>query len=193
MALRRQTITVIVVVALMGIFPFVVASRSTGSSIAPPSSITDPSDPAQRTAVLAYARSLKFDDYTHGAYGENLLDTLGTIGRVYPEVHDGRTLREDFPNGRIQLRVEILPRHEGADVGFASFPPGTSYLWIDDLSKAGNMGTVRGIIIPVDSTLAARVVSIGLHPGVRVDVPLARWTQKGQCWTCKVTEWCSSQ
>ena len=191
MALRRRIAAVIVVVALMGILPFVVASRSTGSSIVPPSSITDPSDPAQRSAVLAYARSLKFDDYTHGAYGENLLDTLGTVGRIYPEVHSDRTLRERFPHGRIYVRVEIAPGRKNSSVGYRSFPPGTSYVWVDDLSDVGDSGTVRGIIIPADPMLPTTVVAIQVHPGVRVDVPLARWTDKSQCWSCtKPGSWC---
>jgi len=62
-----------------------------GPWTAGPLSGIDPTDPAQRAAVLAYAHSLDFDSVTHGAKDKNVLDT-GTM-TVMPEKNNHHTLR----------------------------------------------------------------------------------------------------
>jgi hypothetical protein len=192
---QRNALRLLGGLAVVGILPFVIGSTyhpsvNRASTIAPPPEITDPTDPAQRSAVLAYARSLKFDDFTQGASAENLLDTLGTVGRLYPEVDNGRLREADFPRGRIQLRVEILPSREHPDVGFKSFGAGASYIWVDNFRVSDGSGTARGIIIPVDSTQPATVVNLTVHGGLNVETALARWTLKGVCWSCESGGWC---
>src|SRR4051812_32376862 len=83
---------------------------------ATPAAVTNPQDPSQRVAVLAYAATLFFAEDTgyshvyHGQYDRNLLDTLGTIGTVAPEIGMHRSSPSELRRGRIQLRVRIQPR-----------------------------------------------------------------------------------
>src|SRR5512135_77223 len=78
----------------------------------PPPSITDPMNPAQRGAILAYARTLEYADSTreqyHGQWDKVLVDTLGDMAMVEPEENIHRTDDTELRRGRIQMRIEVV-------------------------------------------------------------------------------------
>jgi len=180
--------------------------------------ITDPTDPAQRNAVLAYARTLTFaydkghrtevrrfyggdpdsgksDPYGpkgeyHGQFDENLLDTFGDSGIVVPEINIHRSRASDLREGRVQLKIVIVPGPGRAakDVFAATgFYPGTSYLWVDRLNSKGD--SARSVIVPEDPTMPIEVRSIGVYPTPQWNLAVARWTP-GTCWSCESEGWC---
>jgi hypothetical protein len=156
-----------------------------------------------RDSILAYARSLTYADSAtpayHGQWDLNLLDTLGTMGLVEPEVHIHNTPLSDLAwendsGGRVQLRITIAPsaNHPNAVVELYSsgspdtvhLYPGTTYVWVDSMVFDGNSGTARAVYVPVDTArpierrLLHMLRSGGDRPG---DQPpwsraVARWT-----------------
>jgi hypothetical protein len=179
-----------------------------GGTPAPIAAITNPLDPAQRSAVLSYARSLEFADTLctsttqhapesyHGQCDRNLVDTLGTVAIVSPEVHAHRTGAAALRRGRIQLRVEIQvsrldvsPQQVYDEIGLY---PGVSYLWVDSLAvRPGDSTTARAVIVPADGRFPISVRTIRVYPGETWNLAVARWTP-GQCWSCMKGQWCSS-
>jgi hypothetical protein len=180
--------------------------------------ITDPTDPAQRSAVLAYARSLTFaydkrdspvartfhsgsldsgkaDPYGpngeyHGQFDQNLLDTFGDSGTVAPELNIHRSSANDLREGRVQLRIDIVPGPGRAakDVFAAvGFYPGTSYLWVDRLGPKGD--TARAVVVPADTTLPIIVREIRVYRTPHWNLAVARWTP-ATCWSCASEGWC---
>jgi hypothetical protein len=179
---------------------------------APPDAVTNPRNPAQRNATLAYAASLSFAEDTghshvfHGQYDRNLLDRFGTIGTVAPEIGMHRSRRADLHRGRIQLRVHIWPA-PGYLAGFAPghygrlapdstywFPPGISYVWVDSLvwypSPHGDTaGTAQIVVIPEDTMVAVDTASIVVFKSDPMNQAIARWSP-AQCWDCMKSSWC---
>ena len=196
---------VVVVVILAVIFGRTLGVRSVfggAHTPAPSSTITDPTDPAQRSAVLAYARSLTFaydkgeaDPYGpngeyHGQFDRNLLDTFGDTGIVAPQVDIHRSQPSDLREGRIQLRIDIIagPGRTAKDVREAvGFYPGTSYVWVDRLGPKGD--TARAVIVPADTTIPAYVQSIHVYRTPVWNLAVARWTPV-TCWSCESGGWC---
>jgi hypothetical protein len=180
----------------------------------PPASITDPTDPAQRSNVLSYARGLTFaydsarvysrgtgpvdttaDPYGprgiyHGQFDENLLNTFGDSGTIAPEENIHNTTVSELRRGRIQLRIKITagPGRSAAQV-YASLGlyPGVSYVWVDRPDSVRR--TVRRIIIAADTIVRADTLTIIVVHGKSWNQAVARWTP-GQCWTCEVAGWC---
>lgn len=179
---------------------------------APPPGL-NPRDSAQRGAVLAFADSLIFaEDSTshryHGNSDKNLLDTLGTVGWVAPEVGMGRIKASDLTKGQIQLRVRIVPgpgylagyppgtygRH--APDSIYRFPPGVSYVWVDSLvvyspAHGDTAGTARIVVIPADSSFVIDATQTVLI--LRRDIAnqaIARWSPAA-CWDCMRSSWCA--
>lgn len=179
---------------------------------APPDSITNPMDPAQRAAVVEYARTLTFaqenpHEYQyHGQSDRNLLDTRGTIGTVTPEVNIHRTASEDLQRGRIQLRITVETLRDGMEAyDSLGVPPGVSYVWVDSRQVMGNdSGSARAVIIPIDTRFPVRAHRVEVHRGPDLNQPVARWTPEfsgepkpkprprptGQCWVCEAYGWC---
>lgn len=190
---RRSTVAILSAVGVIGVLPLVIGSWLLASTKTyPPHAITNVADPAQRSAVLDYARSLVFDS-TRGASDQNLLDTLGTVGILSPEVSNHKTRTSDLAGGRIQLRVRIIPPTKHPAMGYRSFPAGTSYLWVDSLKMSGGTGTARGVIIPEDPSLPTKTIRLSIHPAPFWNRSLARWNEaQGQCWVCERTGWCHS-
>jgi len=184
---------------------------------APKTAIPDPTDPAQRGAVLAYARTLTFaydrgdsadasqsarassagqtDPYGpngeyHGQFDRNLLDTFGDSGIIAPEINIHRSLPSDLREGRIQLRVDIVPGPGRAakDVFDAvGFYPGTSFMWVDRLGPRGD--TARAVIVPADTTMPIVVRRVAVYRTPAWNLAVARWTP-GTCWSCESGGWC---
>lgn len=160
----------------------------------------------RRGGVIAYAANLDYADSArnhrppdryHGQWDLNLLDTLGTVGLVQPEINIHRSSARDleWASGRVQLRITIVPsaRHPGTvvDLEGTRLFPGTTYVWVDSLAIVGDSGTARALYIPLDST---RPIQRRLLQVVGTEPPpwnhaVARWTP-AQCWTCVKFEWC---
>lgn len=174
----------------------------------PPESVTNPLDPAQRGAVLAYARGLTYADTVceshtqhdsaneyHGQCDFAIVDTLGTIAIVSPEVNIHRSHGADLRRGRVQLRIEIRLARPDLDslrvYESLGVPPGVSYLWVDSLTSTAEGSTARAVVVPANGSLPARAKPVRLYQGTTWNQAVARWTP-GQCWTCKGSEWCSS-
>lgn len=174
----------------------------------PPDSIMNPLDPAQRGAVLAYARGLTYADTAceshtqhdaaneyHGQCDFAIVDTLGTIAIVSPEVNIHRSHGADLRRGRVQLRIEIRLARPDLDslrvYESLGVPPGVSYLWVDSLTSTAEGSTARAVVVPANGSLPARAKPVRLYHGTTWNQAVARWTP-GQCWTCKGSEWCSS-
>jgi hypothetical protein len=179
-----------------------------GGTPAPKVPITNPLDPAQRSAVLAYAKDLEFADTLctshtqhapgsyHGECDRNLVDTLGTVAIVSPEEHAHRTRSAALRRGRIQLRVEVRvsrldlsPQQVYDEIGLY---PGVSYFWVDSLAvQSGDSTTARAVIVPADSRFPVTFKAIRVYPGKTWNLAVARWTP-GQCWSCMKGQWCSN-
>jgi len=179
----------------------------------PSPALTNPRDPAQRGAALTYASSLTFlDDVPgshayHGNFDRNLLDTLGTVGTVAPEVGMHRMRPADLQRGRIQLRVRVVPR-PGYLAGYAPgtygrltptsdylFPPGVSYVWVDSLvlyspPRADTVGTARIVVIPTDSSFVVDTASVLVFRRDIANQAISRWSP-AVCWDCMRSSWCS--
>jgi hypothetical protein len=218
-ALLAVAVVVVVILAvilgrMLGVNSVFVAAHTP----APASTITDPTDPAQRSAVLAYARSLTFaydkgdasdqrqmatagsgtlrkDPYGpngeyHGQFDQNLLDTFGDSGIVAPQVDIHRSQPNDLREGRIQLRIDIIPGpgRTAKDVREAvGFYPGTSYVWVDRLGPRGD--TARAVIVPADTTIPAYVQPVHVYRTPLWNLAVARWTP-ATCWSCESGGWC---
>lgn len=208
-----RTILVIVAAVVALILGVFVGKRLTrnellgGPHTAPPKGITDPTDSAQRKAVLAYARSLTFaydkrgassrssDPYGpngeyHGQFDLNLLDTFGDSGIVAPEVNIHRSSPGDLREGRVQLRIEIIPasgRSANDVYKSVGFYPGTSYVWVDRLGPAND--TARAVIVPEDLTMPIVVRKVDVYRTPQWNLAVARWTP-ATCWSCESQGWC---
>ncbi|MGH7530656.1 MAG: hypothetical protein ACREMN_09770 [Gemmatimonadales bacterium] len=179
---------------------------------APPATLTNPRDPAQRRAAVRYADGLIFAEDTgrshafHGQFDRNLLDTLGTIGTVAPEIGMHHSRVADLQRGRIQLRVRIQPG-AGYLAGFAPgrygrapgqhyrFPPGVSYVWVDSLylfatARGDTAGTAKIVVIPRDTAFVVDTASILVFRREPMNQAVARWSP-AQCWDCMRASWCS--
>ena len=178
---------------------------------APPAGL-NPRDSAQRGAVLAFAGSLTFAEDTtnhryHGNFDKNLLDTLGSIGFVAPEVGMHRIKAADLTKGQIQLRVRIQDQ-PGYLAGYGPgaygrltpgsdflFPPGVSYVWVDSLhlyahAHGDTVGTARIVVIPADSSYVIATDSVLVYKRDVANQAIARWTPAA-CWDCMRSSWCS--
>lgn len=171
---------------------------------AAPPSITDPMNPAQRAAILAYARTLEFADPTHdsteefhGQWDRALVDTLGDTAIVEPEVNIHRTDDAELQRGRIQMKIVVLVGRPGRTpqqiYDALGVPPGISYVWVDSLAMhSPTAGVARKVVIPADTSLEVRVkpVEVYRNPHVVWSRAVARWTPF-QCWSCtKPGSWC---
>lgn len=170
----------------------------------PPPSITDPMNPAQRGAILAYAKTLEFADPTHdsteeyhGQWDRALVDTLGDTAIVEPEVNIHRTDDAELQRGRIQMKIVVLVGRPGRTpqqiYDALGVPPGISYVWVDSLAMhSPTTGIARKVVIPADTSLEARVkrVEVYRNPHVVWSRAVARWTPF-QCWSCtRPGSWC---
>jgi hypothetical protein len=156
----------------------------------PPAGITDPASPAQRTAVLNYARSLKYDT-SHGAYDRNLLDSTGAVGTVWAEENIHRTPPSTLDSGRIQLRI-VVTSARPLRGRWDYLPRDTSYVWVDRRGVyARHPDTARAVIIPVDPADSVRILRVVVHREPEWNRAMARWTP-GQCWNCQTGSWCWS-
>ena len=158
------------------------------------------------------ARSTFLDDVRgshayHGNFDRNLLDTLGTVGTVAPEVGMHRMRPADLRRGRIQLRVRVVPR-PGYLAGYAPgtygrltptsdylFPPGVSYVWVDSLvlyasPREDTAGTARIVVIPTDSSFAVDTASVLVFSRDVANQAISRWSP-AVCWDCMRSSWCS--
>jgi hypothetical protein len=180
---------------------------------APPVALTNPRNPAQRDAALAYAASLIWAEDTgmmhvyHGQYDANLIDTLGTFGTVAPEIGMHRAKSGDLHSGQMQLRVRIQPR-PGYLAGYPPgkygriapgapylFPSGISYVWVDSLhlygqAKGDTAGTAKIVVIPADTTLAVDTASVLVFTRDVLNQAVARFSP-AVCWDCMVHQWCA--
>ncbi len=165
---------------------------------APPPTITDPMNSAQRSDVLTYARSLTFAedlDSTryeyHGQYDSNLIDTLGTMVIVAPEENIHRTRRKDFDRGRIQLRIKIIQRSGRPPTErYDSLPPGVTYVWVDQVVMTDSRhGKIRAVFVPEDARFDVWSETIDYVKTRVWNQAVARWTP-GTCWSCELTGWC---
>jgi hypothetical protein len=177
---------------------------------APPESVLAqmrvPVGQIRRGGVLAYARGLVFADSMdnhrppdrfHGQWDLNLLDTLGTMGLVEPEmnIHRDRANTLGWDGGRVQLRITIKPspQHPGTVVeqdGVMLYP-GITYVWVDSMTILGDSGVARALYIPEDSTkpIQHRVLQVLATGPPPWNHAVARWTP-AQCWTCEKFGWC---
>ncbi len=160
---------------------------------------------AERAAIIDYASHLTFADSAdadapqdryHGQWDRNLLDTLGSIGVLLPEVHIHRTWKRDlaFGRGRIQLKITIVPapNHPGTVVNEDGIllHPGLTYVWVDSLVSNGrDKITARALYIPADDRLPVQRRLLHVLRGKRWNQAVARWTP-GQCWDCVSSDWC---
>lgn len=171
---------------------------------APPDSVTNPLDAGQRTALLAYARTLAFADSSedtsqlyHGQWDRALVDTFGDTAIVAPEENIHRTDDAELQRGRIQMRIKVLMGRPGRKpeqvYDELRVPPGISYVWVDSLRMdSPTVGTARVVVIPTDQSLAprARRVNVFRNPHAIWSRAVARWTPF-QCWTCASPgSWC---
>ncbi len=175
---------------------------------APPAALTNPRDPAQRGAALAYGSSLTFlEDVSgghayHGNFDRNLLDTLGTMGTVAPEVGMHRMRPADLQRGRIQLRVRIMPGagYPAGRYGRLSpaapylFPPGESYVWVDSfrlysVPRGDTVGTAQIVVIPTDTSLAVDTATVWVFSRDIANQAISRWSPR-VCWDCMRSSWC---
>ena len=208
-----RTWRVVLPVALLVVVVFACGVPMIGRKTPPPPMGLNPRDTAQRAAVLAFADSLIFAEDTmshvyHGNSDKNLLDSLGTIGYVAPEIGMGRISASDLSKGQIQLRVRIVPgtnylagypagtygKH--APDSIYRFPPGVSYVWVDSLvmyspAHGDTAGIARIVVIPRDSSYvidASRTVPI--YKRDIANQAIARWTP-ATCWDCMRSSWCA--
>jgi hypothetical protein len=180
---------------------------------APSAALTNPRNAAQRGAALAYGSSLIFAEDVggshayHGQFDRNLLDTLGTVGTVAPEVGMHRMRPADLQRGRIQLRVRIVPR-PGYLAGYAAgtygrlspgtlyrFPPGESYVWVDSLRlyatpHGDTAGTAQIVVIPVDTSFAVDTTTVLVFRRDIANQAIARFSPAA-CWDCMRSSWCA--
>src|SRR5512144_144391 len=157
---------------------------------APPPSITDPVNPTQRGAVLAYARTLEFADPSrdsaeeyHGQWDRALVDTLGDTAIVEPEVNIHRTDDVELLRGRIQMKIVLLVGRPGRTpqqiYDAVGVPPGISYVWVDSLHMDSRTeGKARKVVVPADTSLEAhtRWVQVYRNPQSIWNRGIARWT-----------------
>ena len=127
---------------------------------APPDSITDPTNRAQRGAILAFAaQRLVFadpaNDSTHSFHGQwdrALVDTLGDTAIVEPEVNIHRTDDAELLQGRIQMKIVLLVGRPGRTpqqiYDAVGVPPGISYVWVDSLQM--ELPCLDGTTLPTD-------------------------------------------
>ena len=157
------------VFVLMLVAPRYVSGQSACSSPAPPPGL-DPVAQGQRAQVLAYAGSLTFHPATHPTGETRRLTEIATPGpvsdrrfrlsvegAVAPErcAHMNTAADLGPGAGRIVSRQTMAGPYDKL-----SLPAGVSYLWVDNLT-----GTeARGVIIPEDASLPARVVAIRIEP-----------------------------
>lgn len=151
---------------------------------APPATVTNAADPAQRRAVLAYAESLSFDTVTHGASDKQPLtaldssagkDTIVAIGEIWPERNTHRNSEDDLKGvGRVVARIRSSVAY--ARLGLRG---GVSYYWVDSLVMVGrDSGYGRALFIPADSTqpiTIRRMVFTTDRGGASERQALARW------------------
>jgi hypothetical protein len=161
---------------------------------APSAAITNPMDPSQRTAVLDYARRLEFAEDSveyHGQFDRNLIDTLGTIAIVAPQVNIHHTRKGDIRRGRIQLKITIIPRPGRPDMErYDSLTPGVTYVWVDSLvMRTRDLGSARAVYVPEDPAVPAWSRTISLYRTKRWNQAVARWSP-AQCWVCEKSGWC---
>ena len=192
---------------------------------APPASISCTPDTSQRKAVLAYARTLQFAEYIdstdvyptdtlgeyqrgpdpyhghggkyHGQWDKDLVDTLGDVVILEPEVNIHRSRASDLRCGRIQMRMRLRVGQKGREpmqiYESLRVPPGVSYLWVDSLQLTNSdSGTARGVIFPVDPGLPARIEKVRVYRNGSTiwNRAVARWTP-AKCWSCPASYWCS--
>jgi len=177
------------------------------TTAAPPSAITDPTDPAQRAALLSHARSLRFDSITHGARDRQYLDSIeinrstndtavfvSRLASIIPEANAHRNSLGDLMSGKGRITAAVMVHDRTRGYPKLDLPQGLSYLWVDSFERTAgwwpDSGRARVVIIPDDQTLPVitRQIVISHHPGYSFNSPQARWTYRpedaGAWWTC---------
>ncbi len=135
----------------------------------PPSTITDPADPAHRDSVMTYAGRLVFNDTTiHGATDKQFLDTLGVdpgtgntvpmpggpLATIAPEENTHRNKRSDLEGiGRIMLKIVIEDARGYPPLGL---PAGTSYVWVGSLLPGEDSASATGYVVPANRSIPVR-------------------------------------
>ncbi len=154
---------------------------------APPAPVTNAASPGQRAAVLAYAATLQFDTLTHGAgdvqpltlkdsRAEPPKDTIGPIGRIYPERNTHHNSQADLSGvGRIVARI-----YSSGPYPRLGLSAGWSYFWVDSLTMiTADSGVGRALLIPADTTqpISVRVLKYTIDPpgAASKRQALARW------------------
>jgi len=154
---------------------------------APPALVTNAAVDGQRGAVLAYAATLQFDTITHGASDIQPLtlkdssavppkDTVGPVGRIYPEVNTHRNSQADLAGvGRIVARIYSTGPYPR--LGLSA---GWSYYWVDSLTMiTPDSGVGRALLIPANSEqpISVRVLKYTRDTGgARERQAMARWS-----------------
>jgi len=208
-----RTWRVVLPVALVVVAVFACRVPMIGRPTPAPPAGLNPRDSTQRGAVLAFAASLIFAEDTggsyvyHGQYDKNLLDTLGTLGWVAPEVGMHRIRADDLEKGQIQLRVRIqaapgyLAGYPAGTYGRLApdsqyrFPPGVSYVWVDSLvgytpAHADTAGYAKIVVIPADSSFVIATETVWVFRRAILNQAIARWSPAA-CWDCMRESWCS--
>jgi len=175
----------------------------------PPVGVTNAADPAQRGAVLAYARSLSFDTITHGASDKQPLtdvdlsrdprrDTVVAVGEIWPERNTHRNSEDDLKGvGRVVARIR-------SSVPYARLGLGgdVSFYWVDSLVMVtDDSGYGRALFIPADSTrpvTVRRMIFTTDRDGAPERQALARWVytplESARPWDrCTKTGCCEAQ
>jgi hypothetical protein len=133
-----RTILVVVIVAILLVInvawlTLVDTGVTARGTPAPP----DDLDPlTNRPGVLAYARSLEFNDGKHGSpdttrfvarFGDSL--AFGPLAIIVPERGSYQNKEDALRRGRVVARVWLEDDYYKNDALY--YPAGTSYIWID--------------------------------------------------------------
>ncbi len=170
----------------IAVVALVVAACAEIRTPAPSPLVTNAAAPAQRAAVLAYAKSLQFDTITHGAGDQQALtlldssavppkDTIGPIGTILPERNTHHNTEADLSGvGRIVARI-----YSTGPYPKLGLTRGLTYFWVDSLVMiTPDSGRGRAIFIPADSSQPVTIRALKFttdRGGARERQPMARW------------------
>jgi hypothetical protein len=172
---------------------------------APPFPISISADgtlpPGRFDDLLTFARSLTYDDYTHGTADSGyVVDDSGFTLKAWiaPAQRADFIRYEDLGpgKGRVVARIRI-DTTGGRGYRPLGLPPGVSYLWVDNLQIKDTTGTFRAFIIPdrpgaqfipfKDGATFTYLRSSGKF----ANLPMARWLLHGSsCFNTSCSHGC---
>jgi hypothetical protein len=176
----------------------------------PPDSLAVPAlDPvagySHFEALRAYAKSLTYDDFTHGTADSGYLaDDTGRTAPIKAWIAPAQGADfiryEDIDtksgNGRVVARITV-DTAAGRGYETLGLPAGVSYLWVDHLEIKDTTGTFRAFIIP--DRPGAGLRQLGPHPTFIylrshsrfANFPMARWLLHGSsCFNTSCSHGC---